>query len=129
MWSAGPAACEAGVGIRFGSDAIQAVYDEEHQTLFERPRYRVEDGGDNFRVRIFYDLPHQPGGVRSVGAKGVLVLAREPDGRIGMQGHNLLDARTGSARVRIANDPAMTALSLEPCDAEHPWREGLRGRV
>ncbi|WP_395644848.1 hypothetical protein [Terricaulis sp.] len=129
LWSAGPAACDAGVGVRFGSDAIQAVYDSERQTLFEHPRYRVEEGGDDFRVRIFYDLPRHPGGARSVGAKGVLILVREPDGRLGMEAHNLLDARTGTARVRIADDPARTALSLEPCDSQHPWREGLRGRA
>lgn len=129
LWSAGQAACDAGVGVRFGADAIDAVYDREQQTLFEHPRYRVEEGGDNFRVRIFYDLPHQPGGARSVGARGMLVLARMPDGGLAPVDHNLLDARTGAARVRIANDPAMTALTLEPCDADHPWREGLRGRA
>jgi hypothetical protein len=128
LWSAGQAACDAGVGIRFGSRAIEAVYDDEEETLFEHPRYRVEDHGDNFRVRIFYDLPHRPGGVRSVGAKGVLVLVRGADGRIKPEAHNLLDGRTGSARVRITDDPASTALSLVPCGADHPWREGLRGR-
>lgn len=128
LWSAGQAACDAGVGVRFGADAIKAVYDHEQETLFEHPRYRVEEGGENFRVRIDYDLPYQPGGVRSAGARGVLVLMRMPDGRIAPLDHNLLDARTGAARVRIADDPAMTALTLLPCDPEHPWREGLRGR-
>jgi hypothetical protein len=38
-----------------------------------------------------------------------------------------VDPRTGSARLRIANDPAATALTLTPC-GDHPWRERLRGR-
>jgi hypothetical protein len=42
--------------------------------------------------------------------------------------HSIIDARTGSARLRISNDPAVTALTLSPCGA-HPWREDLRGRA
>jgi hypothetical protein len=129
LWSAGPAACAAGVGVRFSDDAIEAVYDRQVETLFERPRYEVlEDIGQTFRVRITYELPQLAGGARSVGAHGVLVLARQPGGGIAPERHTLMDARTGAARLRIAEDPATTLLTLEPCRPDHPWREGLRGR-
>ena len=128
LWSAGPAACEAGVGVRFEADAIEVVYERQSETLFANPRYQMERGGDNFRIRITYDLPRMAGGARSLGAHGVLVLARGNDGRIAPEMHNLVDGRTGAARTRIVDDPAVTALTLQPCGA-HPWREGLRGRL
>lgn len=127
LWSAGPAACAAGVGVQFGDHAIAAVYESQHETLFDRPRYQVEGEGADFRVRILYDLPHRPGGARSTGAHGVLVLKRGANGVLSGATHNLVDPRTGSARLRIDNDPALSAMSLEPCGA-HPWRETLRGR-
>jgi hypothetical protein len=128
LWSAGPAACEAGVGVRFERDAIEVVYARQTETLFDNPRYEIERGGDNFRIRITYDLPRVAGGARTVGAHGVVVLMRTNDGRIAPEMHNLVDGRTGAARTRIVDDPAVTALSLQPCGA-HPWREGLRGRL
>ena len=128
LWSAGPAACEAGVGVRFAADAIEVVYARQNETLFDNPRYQLERGGDNFRIRITYDLPHVSGGARTVGAHGVIVLTRGSDGRIAPEMHNLVDGRTGAARTRIIDDPALTALSLQPC-GDHPWREGLRGRL
>jgi hypothetical protein len=127
LWSAGPAACNAGVGVRFRADAIEAVYDREVETLFAHPRYAVEPGGDVFRVRIVYDLPRLPNGGGARGAHGVLVLAQQPDGSLAAERHALVDARTGAARMRLVNDPAANLLSLEPCGA-HPWREELRGR-
>jgi hypothetical protein len=127
LWSAGPAACAAGVGVRFGPRAIEAVYEEQRETLFERPRYRVEGLGENFRVRITYALPRLPGGARSLGAHGVIVMVRRGVGVV-PAAHNLMDGRTGSARLRIANDAAIRALTLTPCGA-HPWREQLRGRA
>jgi hypothetical protein len=126
LWSAGPAACEAGIGIRFTSEAIEAVYDERSETLFANPRYVMEGDGDGRRVRIAYDLPHRPGGVRTVGARGMIVLTRGPDGRIIPETHNLLDGRTGAARLRIADDPARELLTLQPC-GPNPWSVGLRG--
>lgn len=125
LWSAGAAACAAGVGVRFRGDVIEAVYDDETETLFERPRYQVQHTGEAFRVRIVYDLPRGVGGPNS--ARGVLVLARQPNDGIAPIAHALLDGRTGAARVRIADDPAAALLTLEPCGA-HPWREQLRGR-
>lgn len=125
LWSAGQAACAAGVGVRFTPEAIEAVYDEQRETLFAQPRYQVLDGGDQFRVRIVYDLPHRPGGARVAGAQGVLVLAREGE-RISVAGHNMLDGRTGAARLSIVDDPVTDVLALEPC-GPHPWRGGLRG--
>jgi hypothetical protein len=128
LWSAGPAACEAGVGVRFGGDSIAAVYDDERQTLFKHPHYTVEsDSDEQFQVRISYELPHRAGGARSTGAEGILVLERSADGGIEVASHNLLDARTGTARVRIVNDPAVNVLRLQPC-GDHAWRMALRGR-
>lgn len=126
LWSAGDAACSAGVGVQFGGDAIAAVYERQRETLFSHPIYHVESSGDAFRVRIEYDLPTQAGGARSVGAHGVLVLVREGVG-LAVASHNMLDPRTGSARVRIEGDPAVSILALKPCAAGHPWRLGLRG--
>lgn len=126
LWSAGDAACEAGVGVRFESDRIAVVYDEQTETLFKRPRYELLETGDDFRVRVTYELPRITGGARSVGAHGVLILARTANGGIAPEAHSLVDGFTGAARVRIANDPAVMALTLQPCGA-HPWRGNLRG--
>ena len=128
LWSAGPAACAAGVGVRFGEDAIEVIYDDETQTLFNRPRYKLESSGETFRIRITYELPRVTGGARVAGAHGVLVLARRRDGSIAPTTHTLVDARTGAARMRIEDDPAARALTLAPC-GPHPWREDLRGRL
>lgn len=126
FWSAGAASCAAGVGVRFGPNAIETVYEDERQTLFAHPRYQVLSGGEALRVRIRYDLPRLPGGARSVGAHGVLVLARRPGG-IALESHNLVDPRTGAVRMRIGDDPARTALTLTRC-GQNAWREDLRGR-
>jgi hypothetical protein len=67
------------------------------------------------------------GGAHTLGARGVLVLARQPDGSISPERHTLIDGRTGAARARIIDDPAAVLL-LQPCGA-HPWREELRGRA
>lgn len=128
LWSAGPAACAAGVGVRFQPDSVEVVYEDETQTLFDHPRYKLESSGQSFRVRITYELPHVAGGARVAGARGVLVLARQPDGSIAPITHSIIDARTGAARSRIGNDPAAQALTLSPC-GNHPWREDLRGRA
>jgi hypothetical protein len=125
LWSAGPAACAAGVGVRFEADAIQAVYENEAQILFSRPRYELESPGESFRVRIVYELPRVTGGVRVTGARGRLVLARQSDGSLAPLTHSIIDARTGSARMRIADDPVLRALTLAPCGAH----EDLRGRI
>jgi hypothetical protein len=127
LWSAGEAACAAGVGVRFDGDAIAAVYDDQREALFSDPIYQVETGGDRFQVRIRYQLPRRPGGAQVVGAHGVLVLRRSPGGGLEVAAHNLLDSRTGAARVRIVDDPAVSLLALKPC-GDHPWREELRGR-
>ena len=127
LWSAGPAACAAGVGVRFLSDTVQIIYENETQTLFDNPRYSLESAGEAFRVRIIYDLPRVAGGARVAGAYGVLVLARQPNGGLAPLTNSIVDARTGAARMRIGDDPAVGALTLSPCGA-HPWREELRGR-
>lgn len=128
LWSSGPAACAAGIGVRFESDKIEVVYEDSTQTLFEHPRYNLESNERSFRVRITYDLPRVTGGTRVAGAHGVLVLARQSGGGLAPVTHSIVDARTGSQRMRIANDPVVQALTLTPCGA-HPWREDLRGRA
>jgi hypothetical protein len=127
LWSAGPAACAAGVGVRFRGDAIEAVYDRQVETLFAHPQYSVEAEGDAFRVRIEYELPRIAGGVRAAGAYGVLVLARQDDGGIAPERHALVDGLTGATRLRIAEDPVSRLLTLQSC-GPRPWGEGLRGR-
>ena len=128
LWSSGPASCAAGIGVRFDADAIKVVYANDTQTLFDHPRYKLESSGSaSFRVRITYELPHVPGGARVAGAHGVLVLARRADGVLAPVMHTIVDARTGSSRLRIGDDPAAQAMTLTPCGA-HPWREDLRGR-
>jgi hypothetical protein len=116
------------VGVRFGARAIEVVYEDETQTLFARPRYSLEESGETFRVRITYDLPRVAGGAHVAGAHGVIVLARKPDGFIEPLAHSIVDARTGAARLRIAEDPAVQALTLTPCGTQG-WRENLRGRT
>ena len=128
LWSASPAACEAGVGVRFRASAIEAVYDQQIETLFLRPRYEVEETGRQFRVRITYDLPRLAGGAYSAGAYGVMTLARQPGGGIAPTAHNLVDPRTGAVRMRMTGDPIASLLTLRPCGPS-PWRdEDLRGR-
>lgn len=127
LWSAGPSACEAGVGVRFGANAIVAVYDRQRETLFARPRYGARSVSGRFQVRIAYDLPHRPGGARVPGAYGVLVLGQDEKGGLSPLSHQLVDARTGTVRLAIGEDPATAAMTLTPC-GPHPWREGLRGR-
>lgn len=128
LWSAGPAACAMGVGVRFGADAIEVVYPERTDVLFERPRYEPEREGEAFRVRITYDLPRLPGGAASVGAHGVITLARSSDGGIIPAAHMLADPRTGAVRARIVDDPAVEALTLLPCEGVPTPELALRGR-
>ena len=119
-------ACAAGVGIRFKPDAIEAIYDRQVETLFDHPRYEVRGRGP-FRVRIVYDLPRLAGGAHVAGARGVVELTRRPDGSIAPTLHNLLDPRTGAARVQLVNDPAIAALTLTSC-APGNWRADVRER-
>jgi hypothetical protein len=119
-------ACAAGVGIRFKSDAIEAVYDRRSETLFANPRYELRGRGP-FRVRIVYDLPRVAGGAHVAGARGVVELTRRPNGAIAPTLHNLLDPRTGAARLQLTDDPAIAALTLTSC-APGMWRADLGER-
>jgi len=119
LWSAQPAGCIAGEGVRFRANAIEAVYAQDVVTLYAHPRYVVEPGAA-FRVRIVYDLPEVADG--EAGAQGVLVLERRPDGSIAPEG----DERASAGAMHLVNDTA-TLLTLQPCGA-HPWPEPLRGR-
>jgi len=128
LWSAGPAACAMGVGVRFGADAIEVVYPERSEVLFERPRYEPEREGEAFRVRITYDLPRLPGGAASAGAHGVITLARGPGGGIIPATHMLADPRTGAVHARLVDDPALEALTLSPCEGVPTPEIPIRGR-
>ncbi len=112
--------------MRFGASAIEMIYREKAEPLFAHPTYAVLSRGDRFRVRITYELPHIAAGVRGPGGRGVIVLAQKGGGVV-PESHNLIDGRTGAARARISDDPAVALLSLVPCEAS-PWTEGLRGR-
>jgi hypothetical protein len=126
LWSAGPAACAAGVGLSFDNNAVQARIGNDRETLFEDPIYRREGVGEAFRVRIDYALPLAPG-VSHVGPRGALVLARGPEGRLRPVSHMMTDPLTGSVRMRIKDDPVISSLDLKPC-GDHSWNGGLRGR-
>lgn len=126
LWSPGPAACEAQVGVRFTPRAIVAAYQEQSETLFASPRYEVL-AGESLRVRIEYALPRRTGAPHVAGAHGVLVLAFGADGALHAESHTLMDGRTGAARVRLEDDPAQTLLSLRPCGPRPGRATGLRG--
>lgn len=126
LWSAGPAACAAGVGLRFTPSAVEAIYGDDTQVLFAKPRYeRLE--GERLRVRIAYALPVQPGGARS-GARGVLVMERGRDGWLRPVAHRIEDMRTGAVRMPIGQDRSDAALSVRPC-GEGARNADLRGRT
>ncbi len=127
LWSASPLACATGVGVRFEPDSIAMAYRDKSEVLFAHPRYH-RLAGDDFRVRVTYRLPLVAGGAADPGALGVFVLGRRADGTIAPLTHNLLDGRTGAARLRIAGDPAATLLTLSPCDPPGS-ATGLRGRA
>ncbi len=118
LWSTGPGACEAGIGLRFAANAIDAQYGIDRVRLMERTRYTVERGGLRARVRIDYDLSP---------ARGVLVVERGVDGRLRAVAHSVRDPRTGAARVRLDGDRVAAAFNLGQCGAD-AWAEGLRGR-
>ncbi|MGE0828489.1 MAG: hypothetical protein AB7O04_03960 [Hyphomonadaceae bacterium] len=123
LWGAGPANCEAGIGVRFASNSISAHFDGASQTLLDRPIYDVERRGARVRVRVTYELP----GGDAVGSKGVLVLERGEDGWLRTMTHRLENIRTGSAHIRLNDDPVARAFRLRKCGPD-AWIEGLRGR-
>jgi hypothetical protein len=125
LWSTGDASCAAGVGIRFTEAAIVAIYPDEEDVLFVAPHYDEISSQGRFRVRVTYDLPRIDGAPRRPGARGEIVLSRH-GGLLAPERHTVMDGMTGSARMRIADDPVTTALTLQPC-GRHPWREPLRG--
>ena len=126
LWSAGPAACAADIGVRFEPGEVALRYaPEQSQTLMESPRYALERRGARLRVRISYRLPGAGGDVAR-GARGVMVLERDNDGWLKVDSHLLEDTRTGAARVRLQDDPVARAFRLRQC-GPNAWIEGLRG--
>lgn len=125
VWSAGPAACAAGVGLEFGARSIDAIYAGERQILFHNPRYAVEHGADGLRISVIYDAP--PAGQDDQRVRGMFVLERGDDGWLRPRGRRLEDPRTGTVRVRIGDDPLTTALAVRRCGPDS-FIPGLRGR-
>lgn len=124
VWSAGPAACAAGMGLEFGKRSIDAVYAGERQILFQNPRYAVEHGPDALRIVVRYDAP-PAGGEKRV--RGEVVLERGADGWLKPLSRRLEDPRTGTVRIRIGDDPLTTALAVRRCGPDS-FIPGLRGR-
>lgn len=124
LWAGGPAACEAGLGVRFRDDAVSAHLEGAEEVLLEAPRYALQRPGARVRVRIDYA---PPGGRQASPVRGVLVLERGEDGWLSAVAHRLEDARTGSALVRLRGDAMARIFRLRRCGAD-AWIEGLRGR-
>ncbi|MBI1185744.1 MAG: hypothetical protein GC206_00115 [Alphaproteobacteria bacterium] len=124
LWASGPAACEAGLGVRFSDGAVSAHVDGAEQVLLEAPRYDLERRGTRVRVRIDYA---PPGGRRASPVRGVLVLERGDDGWLNAVTHRLEDSRTGGVQMRLRDDAMARIFRLRPC-GEDAWIEGLRGR-
>lgn len=126
LWSGGPAACAAQMGVRFLSDEVTAAFDDGRtQALLHDPEYAVERRGARLRVRISYALP-APDDAPELAARGALTLERDSDGWLNVADHRLQDARTGAVRLILNDDPAARAFRLRRCGPD-AWIEGLRG--
>lgn len=123
LWSTGPASCSAGIGLEFNEKSVDAVYAADRQILFLNPRYEMRGGGDEFRVRIRYDVTkaHKT-------LVGVLDLQRQRDGSLRPIAHRIHDTLTGATRLRVGEDPLALALMVRPC-APNAWNGDLRGRT
>ncbi len=123
LWSAGPAACEAGFGLEFGERSVDAVYPGHREILFANARYEVVSRDDPFRVRIRYDLaaPGRPP------AEGVLELVERGDGWLRPVRQSVEDKLTGAVRIPINPEASATALTVRSC-APNAWMGELRGR-
>lgn len=124
MWSAGPAACSARIGLEFGAEAIEAIYVDEREALVERPRYEVIQD-EPFRVRIRYRLPGNAAVRRS--GEGIIDLERIRDGSLRPVAHRFENELTGAVRLSIGADPMVQAMTVRPCD-QNAWIGDLRGR-
>jgi len=124
LWASGPAACDAGLGVRFGGRAVSAHLDGAEQVLLDAPEYELQRRGARVRVKIEYD---PPGGRAATPVRGVLVLERGDDGWLTTVSHRLEDLRTGSAQIRIKGDAMAGLFRLRQC-GPNAWIEGLRGR-
>lgn len=120
LWSIGPAACAAGLGVTFKGDAVWARYEKDEFLLMDAPRYVVTPTAGGSLVRIDYKLPSAPGGVSGALGRGVIEIElATASGRLTPLRSRYVDLRTGSARVPLRAGGLERALSLAHCP-KHP---------
>jgi hypothetical protein len=101
LWSRGEGACEAGLGVTFGHDAVRAQTMDGQHTLFAAPVYSVERRGAVLTVRIRYQFPDVAGAVTGRGRYGLLELSQDREGWLRLVNHYSIDTRAGSARLQL----------------------------
>ncbi|MGE3302946.1 MAG: hypothetical protein AB7M12_07505 [Hyphomonadaceae bacterium] len=120
------AACAAGLGVTFRADAVRARFGDETLVLLTTPRYEARPEGAGSRVRIYYSLPHTPGGVRADLGRGVIELERSPAGRLRPVAGWFTDLQTGAAHARLAPGPLDDMLNLGLCPRDASPAEAPR---
>ncbi len=115
LWSRSLAACSAGLGVTFRSDAVRARFGGETFVLLANPRYEVRSHVRGVRIRIDYQLPATPGGVNPALGRGVVELERSRTGRLKPVSRWFTDSQTGSVRAALGDDPLDDALDLGLC--------------
>jgi hypothetical protein len=118
MWSSSPAACAAGLGVTFKSDAVRARFDQDGFVLLAQPRYQVRQTPWGAVFSITYALPDARTGRDSGGDWGVGVIELKwsrQDARLAPYRRRYLDLRTGAANVPLRPDAVDRALALTRC--------------
>ncbi len=122
LWSTSLAACKAGLGVTFNRHAVRARFAQETIVLLAAPRYAVRGAGPERRIEIEYRLPQGAGGVAAGAGRGVLVLARTPEGRLRAVSARFTDVRTGSARLSLTPGRLEQTFDLARCPDAQPAR-------
>jgi hypothetical protein len=115
LWSTGPAACAAGLGVTFRGDSVRARFEDDEFVLMAAPRYAVARTADGAIIRIEYQLPTEPGGVSGDLGRGVIEIERTDAGRLVPLRRRFVDLRTGSARLPLKAGALEHALTLAKC--------------
>jgi hypothetical protein len=115
LWSTGPAACAAGLGVTFRRDGVWAHYAKDEFVLMAAPRYTVTPTPDGALVRIDYKLPGAPGGVAADLGRGVIELERSRMDRLRPVRSRFVDLRTGAATLPLHAGPMEQAMQLARC--------------